>query len=144
MPESVEQYIKSLPADRRKDIERARKLVNDHLPKGYAERLAGKLIAWEIPLADYPGTYNKQPLAYICLAPQKNYNALYLTGCYIEPAQQQRLVDAYRRAGRKLDMGKSCLRFGSYDELPAGVLGELIAEIGPGELIALHEKARRK
>ena len=144
MPESVEQYIKSLPEDRRKDIERARKLVNRYLPKGYVERLAGKFITWDVPLEDYSGTYNKQPLAYIGLASQKNYNALYLTGCYMSPAQQKRLAAAYERAGRKLDMGKSCLRFGSFDELPVKTLGELIAEMKPAELIALHEKARKR
>lgn len=114
------------------------------MPKGYVERLAGKAIAWEIPLADYPNTYNKQPLAYVALSAQKHYNALYLMGCYTTPSQRKRLEEAYREAGRAFDMGKSCLRFGAFEELPAKVLGELIAEVTPADYIRIYEKSRSK
>ena len=138
----VEQYLAKLPAGRRADIEATRKLIVKHLPKGYEETVSGNFLNYVVPLTRYPQTYNKQPLAYLSLAPQKNYNALYLMGCYISAAQQKRLAQAYRKAGRKLDMGKSCLRFQGYEELPHQVLGELIAETTPADFIAAYERSR--
>ena len=144
---TVEAYLKELPADRRAEISAVRKLVVKHLPKGYEEAMSYGMISWQIPLAKYPDTYNKQPLGYVALAAQKNYNALYLMGCYVDSKQEKRLKEAYREAGRKIDMGKSCLRFQRAGELPAEVLGQLIAEMKPADMIAVHEKyhpSRRK
>ena len=137
---TVEAYLKELPEDRRAEIAAVRKLVLKHLPKGYEEGMSYGMISWHIPLAKYPGTYNKQPLGYLALAAQKNYNALYLMGCHVDSSQEKRLKEAYREAGRELDIGKSCLRFQRADELPSEILGELIAEVKPADMIAVHEK----
>ena len=147
MPKSfatVAEYLKALPPERRAVIAAARKLVTKHLPKGYVERQNGGFISYEIPLADYPATHNKQPLCYIGIAAQKNHHALYLVGCYMSEGQRERLEAAYRATGRRIDMGKSCLRFAAYEELPERVLGELIAEMTPAEFIRTYEKARTK
>lgn len=147
MPKSfatVAAYLKALPPERRAVIAATRKLVTKHLPKGYVERQAGGFISYEIPLEDYPSTHNKQPLCYISMAAQKDYYALYLVGCYMSESQRQRLEAAYKSSGRRIDMGKSCLRFGSYEELPEAALGELIAEMTPTELIRTYEAARAK
>ena len=147
MPKSfatVAEYLKALPPERRSVIAATRKLVTKHLPKGYVERQNGGFISYEIPLADYPATYNKQPLCYISIAAQKNYHALYLMGCYVSESQRARLEAAYKAAGRTIDMGKSCLRYDTFEELPAQVLGELIAEMTPAEFIGTYEKARAK
>ena len=141
---TVAAYLEELPADRRAQIAAVRKMVLKNLPKGYKESMCWGMICYSIPLSRYPDTYNKQPLAYVALAAQKNYNALYLTGCYSDPAQEKRLRDAFRSAGRKIDMGKSCLRFGSPEELPMEVLGELIAGNRPEDMIKLYEKSRSK
>jgi hypothetical protein len=71
------------------------------------------MITYEIPLTRYPETYNGQPLAYVALAAQKNKYSLYLTCAYMDEARAMRLRDAHARAGKKLDMGKSCVRFKS-------------------------------
>lgn len=141
---TVAEYLKALPPERRAVIAATRKLVKKHLPEGYVERQAGGFISYEIPLADYPATHNKQPLCYIGMAAQKHHYALYLVGCYMSGAQRQRLEAAYRAAGRTLDMGKSCLRYGAYEDLPEKVLGELIAAMTPAQFIGAYEEARAR
>jgi len=138
------EYLRELAPDRRAAIKATRELVLDHLPRGYVEHMSYGMLCYSIPLERYPDTYNKQPLGYIAIAAQKEYNALYLMGCYADSAQEKKLREAYRSAGRKIDMGKSCLRFKSYEELPAETLAELIGEITPEKLIAIHEKAHGK
>ena len=139
---TVAAYLKALPPERRAVIAATRKLVTKHLPRGYVERQNGGFISYEIPLADYPSTHNKQPLCYIGMAAQKHHYALYLVGCYMSESQRARLQAAYKASGRSIDMGKSCLRFDSFEELPQEALGELIAEMTPERFIALYEKAR--
>ena len=141
---TVAEYLKALPPERRAVVAATRKLVTKHLPKGYVERQAGGFISYEIPLADYPATYNKQPLCYISMAAQKDYYALYLVGCYMSESQRARLEAAYKASGRKIDMGKSCLRFTAFEELPQQALGELIAEMTPADFIETYEKARAR
>ena len=119
------------------DLEATRAFVNRHLPKGFEEVSSGKMIVWQVRLADYPDTHNKQPLQYIALAARKGGVALYLVGCYMDPATDKKLRDAYAKAGRKIDMGKSCLRFKSFGDLPQKALGEVIAAFPPNKFIAL-------
>ena len=99
-------------------IAAVRAVVKQHLPKGSVETMNWGMLAYEIPLSRYPDTYNKQPLMYLALAAQKNNYALYMTNVYGDPALMGELVAAYKSAGKKLDMGKSCLRFTTLEELP--------------------------
>jgi hypothetical protein len=89
-------------------------------------------------------TYNKQPLTYVALAAQKNNHALYLTGVSGNKALMDRLAAAYRAAGKKLDMGKSCLRFKTLEELPLDVIGDIVASTSVDRRIAAAEAAREK
>ena len=139
---TVEQYLTGLPDDRRAEIEKVRDAVNAALPAGYSEGIGFGMIGWVIPLADYPDTYNKQPLAYAGLAAQKNYNSLYLNCVYASRDRTERLKSAFAAAGKKLDMGKSCIRFKRADELPLDVIGEEIASTSPREFIRIYETAR--
>jgi hypothetical protein len=141
---TVQAYLEELPPQRRREIAAVRSLVVKHLPKGYEEAMDYGMITWNVPLATYPDTYNKRPLCYLALAAQKGYNALYLMGCHAGSSREKRLKEAYLKAGRKLDMGKSCLRFQEAAELPAQVIGSLIAELDPTRFIAMHEDARAK
>ena len=142
--ETVEQYLQELPEDRRAVVSAVRDVVVRNLPAGYREQMGWGMISYGIPLEDYPNTYNGQPLSYAALAAQKNYYALYLTSPYQDPAQEQWLRDEFAKAGKKLDMGKSCLRFKKLDDLPLAVIGKVIASTPPAELIARHEKAREQ
>jgi hypothetical protein len=141
---TAEEYLQEIPEDWRATIEAARKLVMKHLPKGYSETISFGGLSYEIPLAQYPDTYNKRPLAYVGLAAQKNYCALYLMGCYMDPAQEKKLKEAFRAEGLTPDMGKSCVRFKSLKDLPVAAVGEIIASTPPEAFIRIYEKARAK
>ncbi len=141
---TVKEYLAELPEERRAVIASVRALVNRHIPDGYVEAMSWGMIAWEVPLSRYPTTYNKQPLPYVALAAQKQYYALYLTVCYANSAQDVVLRNAYADAGRKLDMGKSCLRFKSTDDLLSDVIGGVIASTPVDTLIAQYEASRAR
>jgi uncharacterized protein YdhG (YjbR/CyaY superfamily) len=137
-------YLASLPPERRKVVKAVRALVKKRLPKGYVETMTWGMLSYEVPLRTYPGTYNGQPLMYLALAAQKNHYALYITS----PAQDDRLMAklaaAYESAGRKLDMGKGCLRFKTLEELPLDVIGEIVASTPVERSIELAEAARTR
>ncbi|HKW88174.1 MAG TPA: DUF1801 domain-containing protein [Candidatus Acidoferrales bacterium] len=136
------QYIASLPGGRSKTIATVRALVNKHIPRGYDECLIWGTIGWTIPLSRYPNTYNKQPLCYVALASQKNYCSLYLMGAYWGTSQLERLKAAFKRAGKKLDMGKCCVHFESPDDLPLEAIGKLISAISSEKWIEIYEQSR--
>jgi hypothetical protein len=141
---SVAAYLRELPAERRAVLAAVRAVVRKNLPAGYRETMNWGLICYEIPLARYPDTYNGQPLCYAALAAQKNHNALYLTDVYQDPARAKRLADAFRKAGKKLDMGKSCLRFRKVEDLALEAVGDIIARTPPDAFIARYEASRRR
>ena len=108
---TVEEYLNELAPDRREQIEAVRNVVLDKLPQGYAESMNWGMISWEIPLERYPKTYNKQPLMYAALASQKNYMSLYLMCVYTHDGTQTEFERRFKASGKKLNMGKSCVRF---------------------------------
>ena len=136
------QYLEQLPPERRAVVAAVRDLVNANLPPGYVEAIAYGMIGWSIPLSRYPDTYNGQPLAYLGLAAQKNGYSLYLNCIYSDPVAEQSLRDAYARVGRKLDMGKSCLRFKALDGLLLDEVVRIVASTTVDEFIAQYERAR--
>ena len=140
---TVDEYLAELPAERRNALAKVRKVIQRNLPKGYRETMASGMISYGIPLETYPDTYNRQPLCYVALAAQKNYNALYLMGAYAKPGQAAAVKSAFAKAGKKLNMGKSCIRFKQADDLPLSELGKIIGGLPPEELIELVEEARR-
>jgi uncharacterized protein YdhG (YjbR/CyaY superfamily) len=123
---SVQGYLEELPADRREVVAAVRTLVKEALPAGVEEAMAFGMISWQVPLSRYPDTYNRQPLAYISLAAQKQHYALYLMGAYADSEALRIITEAYAAAGRRLDMGKSCLRFRRADELPLDALKHVV------------------
>lgn len=139
---TVNAYLAELPADRRAEIEKVRDAVNAALPAGYREGMGYGMIGWVIPLADYPDTYNKRPLAYAGLAAQKNHNSLYLNCVYSSKEHAERFKAAAAAAGKTLDMGKSCIRFKRADDLPLDLIREEVASTTPRQFIAIYEKAR--
>ena len=139
---TVADYLAELPADRRAEIKRVRDLINSVLPAGYREGMGYGMIGWVIPLERYPDTCNKQPLAYAALAAQKNSNSLYLNCVYASKERTERLKAAFATAGKKLDMGKSCIRFKKADDLALDAIAEEIASTTPDEYIRIYEEAR--
>ena len=141
---TVEDYLAELPEERRAVIAAVRKVIRRHIPKGYVEGMQYGMIGWTIPLERYPNTYNKQPLAYVSLAAQKNYYSLYLMCAYTDSKAEGALRAGFAKAGKKLDMGKCCVRFKSLDDLPLDVIGDAVASQSPDDMIATYEAARRK
>lgn len=139
---TVAEYLRELPAGRRKVIAAVRKAVLDYLPEGYEEAMNWGMITYQVPLTLHPKTYNRRPLMYAALAAQKNYFVLHLMGVYGSKAQLQLLADAYRQAGRRMDIGKGCLRFKSLDDLPLDAVGRIIAALPAREFVAFCEKSR--
>jgi Domain of unknown function (DU1801) len=139
---TISEYLGSLSPEQRETIAKVRKVVLEHLPKGYRESMNWGVISYEIPLERYPTTYNGQPLAYAALAAQKNYYSLHLMGVYADPRQLKRLEADFKKRGKKLDMGKSCLRFKHADDLPLDLIGEIIAGTPPDDYIAMFEATR--
>ena len=140
--QTVTGYLASLPPERRKVVGAMRRLIRKHLPRGYAEAFRWNMITYEIPLSRYPDTYNGQPLAYLALAAQKNYYALYLMGGYSDARAEAALAAAFQKAGKKLDKGKACLRFRSLDDLALPAIGQAVASTTPARYIARYEAAR--
>ena len=139
-----EDYLAGLPEDRRAAISRVRDLVNEHLPEGYVEQMGWGMLTWVVPLSRHPKTYNGQPLAYVSLASQKNHLALYLMGLYGDDAALAWLRQQYADRGLRFDMGKSCLRFRTLEDLPLDVIGQVVAMVPVEELISRHEAVRRR
>jgi hypothetical protein len=139
---TVEEYLEELPEDRRRVITKVREMILANLPEGYQENINWGMITYEVPLERYPNTYNKQPLGYLALAGQKNYYALYLMGCYQDSEEEARLREGFKQAGKKLDMGKSCLRFKKLEDLPLDLIADIIAGTTPEQFIEQYEKAR--
>jgi hypothetical protein len=137
-----DEYLFELPDDRREAIEAVRETILKNLPNGYSEGMGFGMIAYVVPLDRYPNTYNGQPLMYAALASQKNHMAVYLTGVYGDEAIRERFVARYEARGKKLDLGKSCVRFKKLDHLPLDVIGEAIAAMSVDEFIAMNDRAR--
>ena len=139
---TVNEYLKSLPDDRRKAIAKVRGAIRKNLPKGYVETMQYGGISYSVPLKIYPKTYNGQALRYAGLASQKNHMAVYLMGIY-GIADLRRWFEAeYKKTGKRMDVGKCCVRFRKLDDLPLELVGEAIARVPMKDFIVLYEKAR--
>ena len=139
---TVDEYLASLPEDRRPAIETVRRVVLENLPDGFEEQMQYGMISWVVPLARYPETYNGQALAVASLANQKRYMSLYLVGVYGDEGSQDWLRERWAETGLRLDMGKSCLRFRSLDDLALDVVGEAVARCPVDDFLAAYERSR--
>jgi uncharacterized protein YdhG (YjbR/CyaY superfamily) len=141
---TVEGYLAELPADRRAALEKVRAVIRKRLPPGYEESVGWGMISYGIPLSRYPDTYNGQPLCVAAIASQKSHMAVYLMSVYGDPELERWFADAYAKSGKKLDMGKSCVRFTRVEDLALDVIGQTIARVGVDDFIARYEAARAK
>ena len=139
---TVEEYLASIPDESRTQISVVRDVVLRSLPKGYVEGMAYGMIYYSVPLDRYPETYNGRPLCYAGLAAQKNHNAIYLMGVYGDGGNAKQFMAAFAKAGKKLDMGKSCVRFKSADDLALDAIADSIASMPVDAYIAMYEKSR--
>ena len=145
---TVKDYLAGLPGDRRAAISTVRDLVNRNLPAGLEESIAYGMIAWAVPLTTYPDTYNGQPLMYAALASQKQYMAIYLMGVSGGSPSAREFQEAFAKAGKKLDKGKSCVRFRALEDLHLPAIGRAIGCCTVDEYVrrakAAHSPEARK
>lgn len=141
---TVSEYLASLPADRRKEVATVRKMVKAHMPKGYKEAMGWGAICWEVPKSTYTKKNGESPLCYVALAAQKNFISLYLMSAYMDQTLTARIKVAFRKSGKRLDMGKSCIRFKRAADLPLEVLGEIVAAWPPTLYILRYEELLRR
>ena len=148
-PTTVAAYLASLTQEKRAVIEKARAFVRKHIPKGYAEFMNWGVINWGIPLDEFSNTHNGQPLCYVGLGAKKSYNSLYLMGAYqssngqyTTPFSETLLVDAFKKAGKRLDMGKCCLHFKTLDDLELTSVAQVIAMSTPKEYLAYYKRVK--
>jgi uncharacterized protein DUF1801 len=141
---TVDDYLAELPPERRSIVASVRDLVRRNLPEGYRETMNWGMISYEIPLERYPDTYNKQPLGYAALAAQKNSYTLYLNSVYQNADRKKWLEREFTKAGKKLDMGKSCLHFKRLEDLPLDVIARVIGSTSPEKFIEQYEAGRER
>jgi hypothetical protein len=137
---TVAQYLAELPPDRREAINAVRKAILENLNDGFEEGMSYGMIGYYVPHRLYPAGYHcdpKQPLPFACLASQKNHMSVYLCTVYFEGEKWFR--EQWAKTGKKLDMGKSCVRFKKLDDLALNVVGAAIAKFSVARYIELYE-----
>ena len=141
-PISVKAYLDGLPEDRRTALRKVRAAVNRALPKGYKEGIQYGMIGWFVPHSKYPEGYHcdpKQPVPFAALASQKNYMSIYLMSVYGSAKHRAWFEKAWAKTGKKLNMGKSCVRFKDVDDLALDVIEEAIARVPLDEYVTAYE-----
>ncbi|AUC86708.1 hypothetical protein CW731_10790 [Polaribacter sp. ALD11] len=140
---SPKDYITQVPVDRKETLEKLRKTIKENLPKGFEEGIQYGMIGYYVPHSIYPDGYHcnpKQPLSFMSFASQKNSVNLYHSGIYAIPKIYDWFVNEYpKHCSRKLDMGKSCIRFKKLDEIPFELIAQLYRKLTAKEWIEIYK-----
>jgi hypothetical protein len=150
---TVAEYIASLPEDRRAAISTLRDVINRSIDPGYEEGMGYGMMGWSVPLSRFPRGYHcappsrPQPLPYCGLASQKQYISLYVCGLYTGCTGQEDTAytawfkEAWRKSGKKLDMGKSCIRFKRVEDVPLDVVAEAVRRLPVSKYLEMYTRA---
>lgn len=145
---TVQEYIDSLPEDRKNAIDNLRNAINEVLPTGFEEKMNYGMMGWAVPHSIYPAGYHckpSDPLPFMGIASQKNFISFYHMGIYAKPELLNWFVDEYPNYCKtKLDMGKSCIRFKKLDQIPVELIVELVKKMSVQEWIDLYEASYLK
>ena len=139
---TVDDYLAELEPDRKASVAAVREVILENLPDGYEEVMQYGMISYIVPTAILAETYNGQPLMYAALASQKRYMSLYLTNVYGGEGAAEWFRQRYAASGKKLNMGKSCVRFRKLEDLPLDVVGEAIALTPMDEFLEIYRASR--
>ena len=140
---TVDAYLAELPEDRREAIEGIRKVILKNLPKGHEEGMLYGMIGYYVPHSIYPDGYHctpTDPLPFANLASQKNHMAFYGFCIYIDEVLKDRVVEDWKKTGKKLDMGKSCVRFKKLEDVPLKVIGDAVKRVPMKKYIKQYEE----
>jgi hypothetical protein len=144
---TVAAYLKELPAERRAALQAVREVFLANLPAGYEEGMQYGMIGYYVPHSVYPAGYHcdpQQPVPFGGMASQKNHMSLYLMCIYGDAAQRAWFEKAWRASGKKLDMGKACVRFKQVEDLPLDVIGEAVRRVPVKKFLAFYEETLAK
>lgn len=145
---SPDDYISQIPEDRQEAAKKLRKVILDNLPKGFEEGIQYGMIGYFVPHSIYPDGYHctpEVPLPFMNFASQKNSINLYHSGIYAVPEIHDWFVSEYpKHCSRKLDMGKSCIRFKKIDEIPYKLIAELCTKLSVQQWIDIYETNIKK
>lgn len=141
---TVNQWLASVPAERKDAINAVRDAVNEHLPQGYEETVDWGMLAWVVPLATLPNTHNGHPLLLAALGAHTKVLTLYLMSVYSDHKLRRGFEIAYKGTGKKLDMGGCCVHFKKLDDLPLDVVGNTIARVSVDQYVERYENSRTK
>lgn len=145
---TVQEYLQNIPEERKPYFNRLRDVIVENLPEGFEETLQYGMIGYVVPLATYPDGYHckpSEPLPFAHIASQKNFIALYHSGIYASKDILDWFVAEYpKHCTRKLDMGKSCVRFKKIEEIPYELIAELMQKIFVQDWIDIYEKNVKK
>jgi hypothetical protein len=137
-------YVDSVAPDHRDAIQAVRQVILDNLPEGYEEMVLGGMLMYVVPLSRLSDTYNRQPLCYVALAAQKNYMSVYLMSVYGDKPTEKWFREQFKARGKKLDMGKSCVRFKRLEDLPLDVIGETVSRVPMEKWVSVYQQSRKK
>ena len=145
---TVEEYISQIPEERQEVLQKLRNIIKENLPEGFEEGINYNMIGYYVPHSKYPDGYHcdpKLPLPFMNLASQKNSVNLYHSGIYAEKELHDWFVVEYPKySKRKLDMGKSCIRFKKMDDIPYELIAELCTKMTVDKWISIYESAVKK
>lgn len=143
--QSVQEYLENLPEERREPIEKLRKIISENLPNGFEEQLSYGMIGYVVPKSIYPKGYHctpELPLPFLSIASQKNSINLYHMGIYADEKLLNWFQEEFPKySKKKLDMGKSCMRFKKPEDIPYGLIGKLARKMTPQDWIEKYENA---
>ena len=145
---NIKEYLQNIPEERKEVFDKLMKTVRENIPKGFSEELSYGIPAWVVPHSLYPKGYHcspELPLPFVSVASQKNFIALYHMGIYATPDLLNWFIKEYpKHSKRKLDMGKSCIRFKKMDDIPFELIGGLMQKMSPQDWIEKYESAFKK
>lgn len=145
---SPEDYISQAPEARQEALKKLRETIKTNLPKGFEEGIQYGMIGYYVPHSMYPDGYHcspKEPLPFMSFASQKNSINLYHSGIYAVPEIHDWFVSEYpKHCKRKLDMGKSCIRFKKPEEIPFELIAELSQKMTVEDWVQVYEQTVKK
>ncbi|WP_136668149.1 DUF1801 domain-containing protein [Flavobacterium sp. H122] len=146
--DTVEEYLNQIPEERKEAINKLRDTILENLPEGFEECIGYGMIGYSVPHSIYPGGYHcnpKDPLPFAGIASQKNFIAFYHMGIYALPELMNWFIQEFpKHSKRKLDMGKSCIRFKKTEDIPYELIGELMTKLSVEDWIHTYENTFKK
>lgn len=144
IPTEVASYFAGLDPVKRDSINPVFEVLTESIPEGYQLGMHWGMPTWVVPLETFPDTYNKQPLAFVGLAAQKNYNSLYLMFLYSDSEDEAAFRSEWATTGLKLDMGKSCLRFRSPADLDLGIIARAVSATPVEHFLTTYQRVQSR